>query len=165
MRQLFASQIDAALQMLGDCIAQCPADAWQTPVCNLSFDQAAFHVLVYTDMYLGPDTASFKQQAFHRENAAFFADYEEMEDRKQVNHYEKPALVTYLEFCRAKAREVIAEETNSSLEAAAGFPWLGMSRAEMYAYNLRHIQHHAAQLSLRLRFDHGIDVKWVKRGD
>jgi hypothetical protein len=39
-----------------------------------------------------------------------------------------------------------------------------MSRAELYVYNLRHIQHHAAQLSLRLRLDHGVNIAWVGSG-
>jgi hypothetical protein len=38
------------------------------------------------------------------------------------------------------------------------------SRAELHVYNIRHIHHHAAQLSLRLRLDTGRGVDWVGSG-
>ena len=39
-----------------------------------------------------------------------------------------------------------------------------MSRAELYVYNTRHLQHHAAQLSLRLRLDAGVHTPWFGGG-
>ena len=40
-----------------------------------------------------------------------------------------------------------------------------LSWAQMVCdFTFRHIQHHAAQLSLRLRMDDNTDVRWVKRG-
>jgi len=38
------------------------------------------------------------------------------------------------------------------------------SRAELHIYNIRHIQHYAAQLSLRLRLDTEVDIPWVSHG-
>ena len=38
------------------------------------------------------------------------------------------------------------------------------TRAELHLYNIRHIQHHAAQLILRLRLDTDVDIPWVGRG-
>jgi hypothetical protein len=39
-----------------------------------------------------------------------------------------------------------------------------LSRAELHIYNIRHIQHHAGQLSLRLRLETGEGVDWVGSG-
>jgi len=36
----------------------------------------------------------------------------------------------------------------------------GLTRAKLHVVNIRHIQHHAAQLSLRLRLDHQEDIPW-----
>jgi hypothetical protein len=61
----------------------------------------------------------------------------------------------------------MAAETEQSLRAACKFAWLArlsMSRAELHVYNIRHIQHHAAKLSLRLRLDYGLDIRWVGSG-
>jgi hypothetical protein len=124
----------------------------------------AFHTLFYADYYLGPDDASFRLQPFHRDHSDFFRDYEEFEDRPQVLLYDKRAVNIYLDHCRRKAADVIATETADSLAAACGFARRNMSRAELYVYNIRHIQHHAAQLSLRLRLDFGESIPWVGSG-
>jgi len=67
--------------------------------------------------------------------------------------------------CRDKASRVIAAETADTLSAPCGFDRLKFSRAELYIYITRHVQHHAAQLSLRLRLDTGEGVPWAKSAD
>jgi hypothetical protein len=47
------------------------------------------------------------------------------------------------------------------LAGPSGFRRRKCSRAELHVYNVRHIQHHAAQLILRLRLDTDVDVPWV----
>ncbi len=158
---LTANQFEAAFCTMNACIDRCPDAAWNAKVCNLSFCQAVFHTLFYADCYLGPNTESLRKQQFHRENEAFFGDYEELEDRVQVAMYEKEPIKVYLEHCRKKAAEVIAAETADTLAARSGFDWHAFSRAELYVYTIRHIQHHAAQLSLRLRIDHGENIPWI----
>lgn len=161
-KQLLANQMDAALRMLDAAIDRCPEAAWDAPVCNMAFCQVAFHTLFFTDCYLGPDTESLRAQPFHRENPQFFRDYEEMEDKPQELLYDRPTIQRYMAHCRQKAAEVIVAETAASFAAPSGFPRLGISRAELYVYNTRHIQHHAAQLSLRLRLDIGEGVPWAR---
>jgi hypothetical protein len=92
-----------------------------------------------------------------------FREYEEFGPRAQVLLYDRPWIRTYVQHCRTKAAHVIASETAASL-AAPAFGRRATSRAALYVYNTRHVQHHAAQLSLRLRLDHGIDVPWVGSG-
>ncbi len=164
LKELLARQFEAALCTLSACIEQCPATAWDAPVANLAFCQAVFHALFYADCYLGSNTESLRQQVFHRDNQGFFRDYEELEDRKQQLLYDKESIITYLAFCRRKASEVIAAETADTLSARCGFDWLPFSRAELYLYNIRHIQHHAAQLILRLRLSADMDIPWAKSG-
>jgi hypothetical protein len=163
LRQLLANQYEAALRTLDVCIKRCPDSSWHAPVANLKFCQAVFHTLFFADVYLGHDEDAVRRQPFHGEHASFFADYEELEDRPQRNVYEKPFIVKYLAHCRDKAREVIRSETAESLGAPAGFG-RKFARAELHVYNIRHIQHHAAQLGLRLRLDHKIDLPWVGSG-
>ena len=50
------------------------------------------------------------------------------------------------------------------LSGESRFPWLPFGPAERLAYNLRHLQHHAGQLSERIRQDTGEGVGWVGRG-
>jgi hypothetical protein len=161
-RKLISGQFDASLSMLALCIDKCPEDSWNAPVVNLAFCQAAFHTLFFTDCYLGQTTADMKGQDFHQANQHHFREYEELEDRKQELMYERQFVVDYLRHCHVKSVSVIAGETPESFQAKCGFEWLQITRAELYLYNIRHIQHHSAQLSLRLRKDHQIDVPWVK---
>jgi hypothetical protein len=123
-----------------------------------------FHTLFYADLYLGRDEASFRGQPFHAANASLLRDYEELEPRAPRHLYDRAPIKAYLDHCRGKAAEVVAGETEATLAGPSGFDWCKFSRGELHVYNIRHLQHHAAQLSLRLRMDHGVDVPWVGCG-
>jgi hypothetical protein len=163
-KQLITNQFEATLCTLDACVEACPDTAWNGPVVNLKFCQVAFHTLFFTDYYLGVTEEPFRQQAFHRQHAAVFRDYEELEPREQVLSYEKPWIKIYAQFCREKAVDVMKSETAESLAAPSRFPNKPFTRAEHHVYNIRHIQHHAAQLSMRLRLDSQIDIRWVRSG-
>jgi hypothetical protein len=164
LKQLLAHQYEAALKTLGLCIRACPEPAWNAPVANLAFCQVAFHTLFFADYYLGQNEAALRDQALHRERPDFFRDYEELEPRKPELLYERPDVNIYLAHCLNKAAAAVAAETAKVLSRPCGFPRKEFSRAELHVYNIRHIQHHAAQLSLRLRLDSGVDIPWVRSG-
>lgn len=175
MPDALLSQFLAALAQLRAAVERCPDDLWNTPLAGLTFDQAAFHALFFADYYLAPtaplataaDAAAFRAQPFHAQHAADFADYEELEDRPQRNTYSRAFLLAYADHCAAKARAVIAAETDASLAAPCPFPNLERaSRAELHIYNTRHLQHHAAQLTLHLRqlAPPNTAPDWTKRG-
>ena len=111
-----------------------------------------------------PQQESLRKQAFHRENQPFFDDYEQLEYRKPVGLYDRPALQKYMGHCRAKAADVIASATADSLRAHSGFERRDFSRAELHVLNIRHIQHHSAQLILRLRTQADVDIPWFGSG-
>ncbi len=92
---------------------------------------------------------------------ATLQDYEELEDREQLLLYEKPFVLSYVQNVRRKALEIIGRESADVLAGPSGFRRRKCSRAELHVYNIRHIQHHAAQLSLRLRLDTDMDIPWV----
>ena len=163
-KQLLHRQYEAALCMLARVIDACPPPKWDAPVIDLKFCQAAFHVLFFTDLYLGPGVDAIRDQDFHRASAATFADYEELEPRRQVLCYTQPFVVSYLAHCREKAARVVAAETPETLAGPSGFDWLKFPRAELHVYNIRHVHHHAAQLSLWLKMGGGEGVKWVSSG-
>ena len=161
--ELLSHQYEASLCMLNLAIERCPGAVWNQPVAAWKFCQAAFHVVFFGDVYLqaSDDIEALKGQRFHVEHRGDFRDYEELEDREQVLLYEKAFVLSYLQFVRAKVKEVLARETAEVLAGPSGFARRKCSRAELHVYNIRHIQHHAAQLSLRLRLDARVDVPWV----
>jgi hypothetical protein len=163
LKELLAHQYEASLSTLNLAITRCPDENWNEPVVKWKFCQAAFHVVMFADLYLQPsdDVEAFKRQPFHVQNKDAFRDYEELEDRPQVLLYEKPFVLSYLQYARRKAQATIARESADVLAGTSGFFWRKCSRAELHVYNIRHIQHHAAQLSMRLRMDADIDIPWV----
>ena len=163
LRELLAHQYEAALSTLNLCIARCPDASWNESVANWRFCQAAFHAVFWTDLYLQPDddVDALKRQPFHVQHARTFGNYEELEDRPQVLLYGRPFVLSYLGHVRLKAQETIARESADALSGPSGFHWRKCSRAELHVLNIRHIQHHAAQLSLRLRLDAHVEIPWV----
>jgi hypothetical protein len=164
VKENITNQFEAALSTLNFCIDKCPEAAWNGPVVNLKFCQAVFHTLFYTDFYLGQTDEDFRREPFHRENAHVFRDYEELEPRAPVHLYDKAWIKTYLQYCLKRGREVLASETAESLAAKTKFPRKDFSRAELYVYNMRHLQHHSAQLIMRLRLDYEVDAPWFSSG-
>ena len=168
LKTLLANQYEASLCMLNACIVRCPEESWNAPVAQWVFCQVAFHTLFFADYYLGEGGEggedTFRKQRFHRDNPQFFRDYEEFQDRVPRLRYDRPSILRYLQFCRTKARDTLASSTAESLSAPCGFAPKTFSRAELHVYNIRHIHHHAAQLTLRLRLDTPIDVPWVGSG-
>jgi hypothetical protein len=163
-KALTQNQFDAALCTLNACIDRCPEPAWHAPVGSLAFCQVVFHALFFADLYLGRDEASLRGQPFHAANESFFRDYEELEPRAQQNHYDRAPVKAYLDHCRGKVATILADETEATLAGPSGFGWCRFTRAELHVYNFRHVQHHAAQLSLRLRVDHRVEIPWVGSG-
>jgi hypothetical protein len=164
VKQLIDNQFQASLSTLAFCVEKCPDSDWNLPVARYPFSQVAFHTLFFADYYLGLDAESFRSQPFHLANTELFADYEQLEDREPTSLYTRLQIRTYLQFCHEKATAAIAAETESSLSAPAKFARRNFTRAELYVYNMRHIQHHAAQLILRLRLNTDIDIPWIGSG-
>jgi hypothetical protein len=158
------SQLLASLATLRNCIESCPSDEWDKSHGDYPFSQVAFHALFYFDYYLSEGDEDFKAQAFHIQNKAVFADYEELEDRKAKNLYERPFLKRYCDHCAAKADDRLRGRSYEELAEACAYPWRNMSRLELFIYTARHTQHHAAQLGLRLQSITGQEMKWVSKG-
>ncbi len=163
-KTLIAHQFEAALCTLNACVDRCADTAWNSRVANYKFCQVVFHTLFYTDLYLGQDEESLPRQSFHLNNGPFFGDYEEFEDRAPVRLYDKASIRIYLEHWRNKASAVIAAETAATLSARSGFKSRDFSRAELHVQNIRHIQHHTAQIepTVETRHERGHSLGWIR---
>ncbi len=77
--------------------------------------------------------------------------------------YTKDEVLTYLQFCRKKCHDLIGGLTD---EIAKGY-WTNESKTmsynviEILLYNMRHVQHHSAQLNLLLRQEMNDAPEWV----
>ncbi len=76
--------------------------------------------------------------------------------------YSQAECLAYWEFCDAMVDPAVDALDLWSQES--GFAWYRMSKLEHQFVNIRHIQHHTAQLADRLRASAGVGVKWIGAG-
>ncbi|HEV2438920.1 MAG TPA: DinB family protein [bacterium] len=163
VRTILAGQFEASLAMLDVCIRGCPERHWDGRIARYPFWQIAYHTLCFVDLYLSPGESAFQPRDIHP--GALRDTFEEPPGRR----FDQRELTAYAGICRQQALDVLAAETFESLQRSSGFSWLPMSRGELHIYNIRHIQHHAGQLSAYLRRvepawqDRNV-LRWVKTG-
>lgn len=172
LKQILWNQFGAALDTLRSAIEMCPESVWSNPANwtetgeQKTFDNYkpefwywAYHDLFWTDYYL-----SNQKEADFQPPAPF--DKGEFDDRGVIppRVYTKEELLTYLEYCRSKLRTLINTMTEQSAMAPCqsdfrpDYPYL-----EIFLYNMRHVQHHSAQLIMLLRQRINDAPRWVSR--
>jgi hypothetical protein len=155
-------QYEAALLMFKDAASRCPDDKWEGNVGDFPFWHVAYHTLFFTDLYLSLSPESFEPPEFYRENYQFFGRLPPSNEPLVADiPYGRETILAYVEHCRRKALRSIEEETSESLRGPCGFWWYKIPRSEFHLDNIRHVQHHAAQMSLYLKRVSGIDIDWV----
>jgi hypothetical protein len=164
MRSILASQYHAALAMLRDPIDRCPEDLWLDTTHRNAFWQIAYHTLFFTHLYMGKDRAAFRSWAEHQADVqqedGFASDTDDASGRPMIpSPYTKNQVLAYWAFCDAMVDPFVAAVDLRSPES--GFYWYTESKLEHQFINIRHIQHHAAQLADRLRATHDLGTPWV----
>jgi hypothetical protein len=160
LRKILSHQFEAALCMLHDCIRKCPPEHWEGKIANDTFRQISYHTLFFFDYYLSPSEAAFVLRDLNLRGG------DEPTNTDASKGLEREEALAYANICRQKMIQTLAGETAQSLQSVSGFSWLPFSRGELHLYNIRHVQHHAGQLSAYLR---RIPVEdgppwWVKTG-
>lgn len=157
-------QFTAGLCVLNFCIDRCPPEEWDQAHGDFPFCQVVFHALFFTDFYLDPDRERFKDQDFHKSRRDSFRDYEEFEPRLAEHLYSREFCREYLEFCLEKVHSTVLCLTEEELAGPAGLEGSAFNRLELYIDTIRHIQHHGAQLGLRLQNLGRGELPWVASG-
>jgi hypothetical protein len=169
LRPILKNQIHAALAMLREGIERCPDDLWTDDGHPNAVWQLAYHTLYFTHMYLGPDHEAFRPWSEHRgdvQNPDGIAGPPEPGDPRPLvpQPYTREQVLAYWRWCDGWVDDAVDALDLASPES--GFPWYRMSKLEHQLVNLRHVQHHAAQIADRLRnwsrrSGGDIGVRWV----
>ncbi len=157
-RSAIRQQFHAAIDMLANAIHACPDFVWSGEPPR-AFWYIAFHTLFFLDLYLSPvDEDQF------RPPAPF--GLAELSDKIGVAEpaHTKDELLGYLEHCQKKLDAVMAGVTEAWVASPCPFDYRAMSNGELLLYNMRHVQHHAAQLNMRLRQETDSAPRWVSKG-
>lgn len=164
LRRILESQYHAALAMLRACIERCPDDLWVDPTPTNAFWQVAYHTLYFTHLYLMPQEADFRPWHGHQANAQHPDGIPGRNDPDSPlpllpDPYTRAQALAYWSVCDGMVNEAV--EALDLAQPTSGFSWYRMSKLEHQLVNLRHIQHHAAQLADRLRAALDIGIEWV----
>ncbi len=154
IKEAIWKQFGASLDMLENAIVMCPEEHWDT---ETRFWYASYHCVFWTDYYLATDPGKFAPPAPF--TLSEFDSKGKMPDRT----YSKTQVLTYLEHCRQKAILFIEALRTDQLNERWINEHKNYTLLEILIYNLRHIQHHAAQLNLLLRQTIGNAPTWVSR--
>ena len=73
--------------------------------------------------------------------------------------YTQAQVLEYCEFCDRMIDDAVDALDLDATES--GFSWYRMSKLEHQFVNIRHIQHHAAQLIDRVRSAADVGIRWV----
>ena len=158
-------QFGAAIDMLENAVRACPGELWGDPGQRpqwvsrsvVGFWYVAFHALFFLDFYLSDAEEGFVPPA------PFTRDELDPAGLLPDRPYTKDELLTYLDHGRRKCRATIEALTDEKAGQRCGFARLDMTVAELLLYNMRHVQHHAAQLNLILRQNMDSAPRWVAR--
>ncbi len=161
VRAVLKSQYHAALAMLRQAIERCPDEAWTDKSGHpTAFWHIAYHALYFTHLYLQSNEHAFRPWAHHREDYQYLGELSRPRVQPLVHEpYTKEQILSYLGLCEAMVDSAV---DGFDLDApTSGFHWYRLSKLEHQFINIRHIQHHAAQLADRLRVAAGVGVGWV----
>lgn len=160
-------QFGAAIDTLAAAIEACPDRLWDDRSQQPPFWHIAYHTLFYLDLYLSASEDSFRPPACHRQNANFLGamPFPPFHVDTPAVACTKEELRAYLAAGRTRCRARIAHLTPEEIERRSPFPWLDFTVGDLVLYNMRHVQHHAAQLNLRLRAQGIAPPPWVGRSD
>lgn len=143
-------QFGASIDMLENAINTCPGNLWNT---DEQFWYSSYHCLFFLDYYLTLNPSAYQ-------SPAPFTD-SEFQGKKPERIYTKEELLFYLQSCREKCHQLITNLTEEVAQSRWVNQYRNYSVFEMLLYNMRHVQHHTAQLNLFLRQNAQDAPAWV----
>lgn len=162
LKESLWKQFGASIDMLKNAILLFPEEYWNT---SNKFFYNAYHCLVFLDYYLTfPAAKDFSPPLPFTISDKIPTDG--IDDLVPDRIYSKQELLDYLQANREKCHQVIAGLTAEKLSER----WIEQEEGgrnyatlELLLYNMRHVQHHAAQMNMLLRQGIHNAPRWVSR--
>jgi hypothetical protein len=162
LKESLWKQFGASIDMLKNAILLSPDEHWDA---GNKFFYNAYHCLVFLDYYLTfPAPKNFSPPLPFTLSDEIPTDC--IDDLVPDKIYSKQELLDYLHALREKCHQVITGLTAEKLSER----WIeqeedgrNYAMLELLLYNMRHVQHHAAQLNMLLRQGINDAPRWVSR--
>lgn len=150
------AQYFAGLAMMREAIELHPEPLWLSGEGHAAPNwRIAFHALFYTHFYLQKDQHSMRLWPRHRGQLDDLSGPAVTDEEA----YSRADMLEYVDFCCDMVGPAIDAMDLSSPDC--GFPWYNQGKLEHQINNIRHLQHHAAQLGDRLRSANCEGLKWT----
>ena len=155
-------QFGASIDMLHNAIDRWPEHLWNT---NRRPLYLGYHTIVFLDYYLTIPPKGFSPALPYTTNDNWKEIDGAVDDMIPTENYTKKELLQYLRACRDKCHSLITSLDEQKINER----WIDESGRKNYSvleillYNMRHVQHHAAQLNMLLRKEINDAPKWVGR--
>lgn len=149
---IFVSQYRASLGMLRQALEKVPEEQWNTQEYNNPNWQIMYHTLWATKFYLEANPESyipFENAIEGAESLGGNQDWENPEEGVVIEGFHtKDELFSFIDEIENNLQQHIK---TLPLKEDSGFEWYPYSRLELHINNIRHIQHHTAQIIERLK--------------
>lgn len=167
LRAAMKSQYHAALAMLREAVERCSDALWLDRSYTNAFWQVAYHTLYFTHLYLQADEAAFRpwegqQSEVQHPDGIAGREIPGSPLPLLPEPYTRQEVLAYWRVCDAMVDDAV--DALDLTGETSGFSWYRMPKLEHQLVNLRHLQHHAAQLADRLRSQQAIGMRWVGSG-
>jgi len=169
LRTALWQQFGATIDMLENALLACPSMHWHGLLWSApgapeypTFWSITHHTLFWLDLHLTGSLEGFAPPA------PFTLDELDPAGVLPEQPYTKEELHAYLVHLRKKCQTTMLSLSDEKAHQQVAFPWARgkpVSYLELLLYSMRHVQEHAAQLSLFLG-QHGIPdeaLDWVAR--
>lgn len=156
-------QFGAAIETLQNVIAACPDELWQTRLWRepngrpefTEFWYVAYHAIFWLDYYCSESAEEFTPPP------PFSTSEFDMDGAVPEWVYTKQELLTYLEYASAKCRAKIENLNDENEPQRVRENWRVKTVAELMLYTMRHVQEHAAHLSMLIGQKTDLAPAWV----
>ncbi|MGN7821110.1 DinB family protein [Chitinophaga sp. 22536] len=152
-------QFGGCIDMVTNAVSAYPESLWNT---EKKFFYMSYHVAIFLDYYLTIPAGPLSSPLPFTLSETIPADG--IDDIVPDRIYSQKEILDYLQASRKKCHDLILDMT----EADFAQQWVEvegnkvMTVFELFLYNMRHVQHHAAQLNMMLRKDTGDAPRWVR---
>jgi hypothetical protein len=151
------AQFGASIEMLGNAIDLCPLKVWNQKKDFSDFWYIAYHTIFWLDFYLTESAENFVPLS------NFGITELDPEGILPNKVFTKEELKSYIKHCEKKCKTTIESINEKNVSKVYKFGSIELPFFELILYNMRHVQHHTAQLNLILRQQIDSAPNWVKR--
>ncbi len=155
LKSIIWHQFGASMDMLDNAMLACPDNLWGDRTQQPEFWYVAYHTLFFLDFYLSESEEGFAPPS------PFTLEELDPAGILPERPFTKDELHAYLIHGRRKCQATIQNLTDERAYRRCGFERWNFSVLELLLDNLRHVQHHAAQLNLILRQKTDSAPRWV----